>query len=299
MEISGIQTVNQKIHDYLDHVFEDYSGRITCPMNIENYDEWFTQDFLPTCITRWYVSSSYDINNIYTIEQFFCNNVVVYSEILQLLREHFDTYNKTMNMDKFDPKNVMSCYTCIYVCNNLDYFLEKYRSEFDFENDVSNDRSETSDIVSIDLFQSTEPTIEDNEDNNIPIQPLMFVNVIGYDNTDEEDDTDEEDNSENTINDNQNLPELINYIDDDSDTGSLLEVIDDRDEEYGFFETGIFVTENEFIEKNKNVECIICWDVVMNHENSMKWNNCNHFSCITCHDMCMLKKLYKCPFCRV
>jgi hypothetical protein len=200
-----------------------------------------------------------------------------------------------MNMDKFDPKNVMSCYTCIYVCNNVDYFLEKYQSEFDFENDASNDRSETSDIVSIDLFQSTETTIEYNDDNNTPpIQPQRFVNVIGYDNTDEEDNADDEDNNENTHN------ELINYIDDDdSDTRSLPELIDDRDKEYGFFETGIFVTENEFLEKNKNVECIICWDVVMNHGNSMKWNNCNHFSCITCHDMCMLNKLYKCPFCRV
>lgn len=292
MEISGIQSVNQKIHDYVDHIFEDYTGNISCPLNNENYHEWFTQDFLPTCITRWYVSSSYDINNIYTIEQFFCDNVDVYSEILQLLIEHFDTYNKTMNMDKFDPKNVMSSYTCIYVCNNVDYFLEKYRSGFDFENDASNDRSETSDIVSIDLFQSTETTMEDNDANNIPpIQPPMFVNDIGYDNTDEED------NNENTPNDNHPLHHLINYIDDDdSDTWSLPELID---EEYGFFETGIFVTETEFLEKNKNVECIICWDIVMNHGNSMKWNNCNHFSCITCHDMCMLKNLYKCPFCRL
>ena len=306
MEISPIETVNQRIHDYVEYVFKDYTSRVTCPLNIENYKEWFIQDFLQACITRWYDSSCYDINNTYTIEQFFDNSVYLYSDILQILTDYFDNYGKTMDMNKFDPKNVMRCYTSVYVCNNVDYFLDKY--QYEYEDDISNSRSEASEIISIDLFQSdlvetstphvqpdlVENTIEDNEennDNNNSTSPPMFVNIVGYDNTDEEDNQNDSDNE------NSSLPGLIN-IDDDSDTASLPELLNDGDEEYGFFETGVFVTENEFNEKNKNVDCIICWDVVMSYGNSMKWNNCDHFSCISCHDTCMLKKLYKCPLCR-
>lgn len=301
MEISPIETVNQRIHDYIEYVFREYILHISCPTNNENYKEWFIQNFLQGCVTRWYEPSCYNINDTYTTEQFFDNSISVYSDILQILIDYFDNYGKTMDMDRFDPINVMRCYTSVYVCSNVDYFLDKYR--YDCDDDISNERSETSDVVSIDLFQSIEShnlnihsnliditlenieSIEENDGNNNSSSITTFVNIVGNDHTDEED------------NENSSLPALINN-DDDSDT-TLPDLINDEDEEYGFFETGVFVTENEFIEKNKNIECIICWDVVMSYGNSMKWNNCDHFSCITCHDTCMIKKLYKCPLCRL
>ena len=286
MENSHVEVVNEKVINYVDRVFNEYTTHVTCPKDVESYKEWFTDAFLPCCITRWYEPSCYDINNMFTIEQFFDNSIIVFSDILTLLSDYFDGYGRTMDMDKFKPENVMRCYASIYVIRNINYFLDRYQDD-----ELCNSTSETSDALSLDLFQpdliENPIEVEENDTNNNTPTHTISVNIIGYDDTDREDD------------DNSSLPELINVIEDgdsNSDTLSLPELLS---EDYELFETGVFVTENEFIEKNKNVECIICWDVVMNYGNSMKWNNCNHFSCITCHDACMIKNLYKCPLCRM
>ena len=290
MANSSVELVNRNVSEYVDSIFKEYTTHVTCPKDAESYKEWFIGAFLPCCITRWYEPSCYDIHNMFTIEQFFDNSIHIFSDILQILSDYFDDYNRTMDMDKFTPENVMRCYTSIYVINNIDYFLDRYQDD-----DISNARSETSDTLSIDLFQSTESsnpdiqsdlietTLEEGNENiinNPPPSPQNAVNIVGYDDTDEE-----------GSNETSSIPGLFYVIDD-------TETLDGEDEEGDLFETGVFVTENEFIEKNKNVDCVICWEVAMNYENSMKWNNCDHFSCITCHDTCMFKKIYTCPLCR-
>jgi hypothetical protein len=304
MENSRINAINHNITKYVDRVFSEYTTHVTCPKDAKSYKEWFTDAFLPCCITRWYEPSCYDITNMYTSEEFFYGSISLFSDILHILTDYFDEYGKTMDMNKFNPENVMRCYACVYVIRNVNYFLDRYQDDDD--DDLSNSRSETSDtsetsdVTSIDLFQSTETSNPDIQPDLIetPIESLesldntpqgiIVVNIIGDNDTDDEGDFDDT---------NSSLPELIatGVEDDDSTTISLPEL----DNDYELYETGVFVTENEFIEKNKNIDCVICWDVVMNYENSMKWNNCDHFTCITCHDTCMIKKIYKCPLCRM
>jgi hypothetical protein len=179
------------------------------------------------------------------------------------------------------------------------YFLDRYRDEYnDLSNprDVLSDDGNTSDILSLDLFHPVENTV---------VSLPAVVNIIGND----DDDEDEDDNT--TVEDNEDeisfprLPRLnnINIInDDETDTSSLPALLDynseDEDNYDELYDTGVFVSENEFIEKNKNMECIICWEVVMDYTNSMKWNNCDHFTCISCHNECKNKRLNKCPLCR-
>jgi hypothetical protein len=288
MDISRIDVVNSNVIEYVDYVFKKFTSGDGCPEEGRLYSDWFVNDLLEAGITRWHGSSCYDINNIFTIERFFDNNICVFSDILQILSQHFVDYDNTMGFDKFDPINVMRCYTSVYVSKHMLYFLDRYRDEYhDIVNprDILSDNSNTSDILSLDLFHPVENTVE-----SIPV----VVNVI--------DDDDDDGNTSVEDNDDETSPRL-NNDDDESDTSSLPALInynsEDEDTYDELYDTGVFVTENEFIEKNKNIDCIICWEVVMNYSNSMKWNNCNHFTCISCHDSCRLKGLYKCPLCRM
>jgi len=255
-----ISRVDNLIKDYIDFVYRDYVSYVSCPISYDAYNDWFIHNFLQSCITRWYEPSCYDISEMISVDTFFENNVVLFSDILQILNEYFEDFSRTMVMGVIDPKNIMRCYTSVFVCKNISYFLDRYRDEFD---GISNPRGDSSDITSLDLFISSE-TEEGETDNE------------------------SEDNS----------PVLNNYDDDmrdvEEEDGDDDETVDDGE----YYETGVYVTEAEFLEKNTNVECIICWDVLMNYENSMKWNNCNHFSCETCHMSCYVKKIRKCPLCR-
>jgi hypothetical protein len=275
MENSNIDVVNNRVKEYVDYVFNEYITNVTCPKSRETYKDWFVCEFLPCCITKWYEPSCYNTHNIFTVEEFFCNSIHVFSEILQLLSDYFHEYH-----DKFNPENVMRCYISFYISKNIEYFLDRFQYD-DFDDfDESNPRSETSDNLSLDntLIENNH---QDNTENNIE-DSEGETTIDGYD-SDEDDDT-------NT----SSLPVLINIIDDDDDSYEGDNIYEDE-----LYETGVFVSEEEFVEKNKNEECFICLDIIMNHYNSMKWNNCNHFSCIYCHDECMKKQLYKCPLCRM
>ena len=293
MESSSLDIVNNNVKEYVDHVFNEYITNVTCPKDSETYKDWFICEFLPCCITRWYELSCYDINNIFTIDEFFDNSINVFSEILQLLSNYFDEYDKTLFLGKFNPENVMRCYTSVYVTKNIEYFLDRYQYGDDCGNcGESNNRSITSEILSIDLVQfveNDENIIQDhiNQDN------IENPHIINDDETTVDETTLDGDEDEDDDTDNSSLPPLINIIDDDESYDGD----DDNDDE--LYETGIFVTQDEFNEKNRNEECIICWDVVMNHYNSMKWKNCDHFTCIYCHDECMAKRLHRCPLCRL
>jgi hypothetical protein len=154
--------------------------------------------------------------------------------------------------------------------------------------------SETSDIISIDLFHP-----EENTTTLLVIPPFNIVSDNeddGDDNGDVDDDEDGDTTIDGNDSNNSSIPPLINIIDDDDTEYDTDEDIYNENE---YYETGVFVSENEFNEKNKNENCIICWEVVMNYSNSMKWSNCDHFTCISCHDTCMIKRLYKCPLCRM
>ena len=271
----------RKITEYVDYAFTNYISTVTCPKDSESYRDWFINEFLQDCITRWYEPSCYDINNMFSVSEFF-GSIDVFSDTLQILSTYPDNCDKIPDTDKFNPKIVMRHYTSICVINNYEYFLDRCQYEY---NNISNHVNESSDIISIDLFHP--------EENTTTLLVIPPFNIINDDDTDDDDDDDDDDNT--TINgsgssNNSSLPALINIIEDE-DTDY------DTDEDI-YYETGVFVSENEFNEKNKNENCIICWEVVMNHTNSMKWNNCDHFTCISCHDNCMIKKLYKCPFCR-
>ena len=314
MEMSRIDVVNRNITEYVDYSFTNYTTHISCPEEGRVYKDWFINEFLQACITRWYEPSCYDINNMFTTDDFFDRDIDTFSGILQILMDYFNEYDKIMDMDKFDPKNVMRCYTSVYVSNNIEYFLDRYEEYFedlinprdllsdgyDSEEDEEDgeedeedggdvEESNTTDIISIDLFQPVE--------NNIIISPPTFINVIENDIISVDDDaTDYEDDETPRTG-------LVNIIpDDESDTSSLPALIDYDDDDYGeeheLYDTGVFVTENEFIEKNRNIECFICWEVVMDYTNSMKWNNCDHFTCVSCHNECKNKRLNKCPLCR-
>jgi regulator of replication initiation timing len=299
MEISRIEVVNNNVKDYVEYVFNEYITNVTCPIDDKIYKEWFMCEFLPCCITRWYEPSCYDVTNMFSIDEFFDNSIHVFSEILQLLSDYFDEFDKTRFIDKFNPENVMKCYVSVYVLKNIEYFLDKYKYDESDESDKSNVRSVTSSILTDDLFQSIENTNQDiNEDNEGEngsnesenehvIEPLHIIND---DETTVDETTTVEDDEDTT---NSSLPTLINIIDDDESYDG------DNDNDDELYETGIFVSQAEFNEKNKNDECIICWDVVMNHYNSMKWKNCDHFTCIYCHDECMAKRLHRCPLCRM
>jgi hypothetical protein len=291
MEISRINVVNSNVIEYVDYVFRNFTSGEGLPEEGRVYSDWFVNDLLSAGITRWQDTSCYDINNIFTIEQFFDNNICVFSDVLQLLSEHFADYDDTMISDKFDPKNVMRCYTSVYVSKHLLYFLDRYRDEYnDLSNprDVLSDDGNTSDILSLDLFHPDENTV---------VSLPAVVNIIGNDGDDEDDNTTVEDNEDEI-----SFPRLPRLNDDESDTSSLPALLDyhseDEDNYDELYDTGVFVSENEFIEKNKNTECIICWEVVMDYTNSMKWNNCDHFTCISCHNECKNKGLNKCPLCR-
>jgi hypothetical protein len=318
MEISRIDIVNRNITEYVDYSFKNYTTNINCPEEGRVYRDWFINEFLQACITRWYESSCYDINNMFTTDDFFDRDIDTFSGILQILMEYFNEYDKILDMDKFDPTNVMRCYTSVYVSNNIEYFLDRYEEEYedlinprDILSDEDDDEDEeggeveesnTTDNISIDLFQPVE--------NNVIISPPSFINVIENDIND----VDVDDDATDYEDDESHRTGLVNIIpDDDSDTSSLPALIDydneeinfynfdiynTRDEEGELYDTGVFVSENEFIEKNRNTECIICWEVVMDYTNSMKWNNCDHFTCISCHNECKNKRLNKCPLCR-
>jgi hypothetical protein len=232
---------------------------------------------------------------MFSVNDFFGSSIDVFSDILQILSNYSDDCDKIPDTDKFNPKTVMRRYTSIYVINNYDYFLNRCQNEYD---NIINRMSETSDIISIDLFHP-----EENTTNLLVIPPFNII-------SDDEDDADDEDNVDDDDNDttidgngsyNSSLPPLINIIDDDDAEYDTDEDIYNEDiyTENRYYETGVFVSENEFNEKNKNENCIICWEIVMNYANSMKWNNCDHFTCISCHDSCMIKRLYKCPLCRL
>jgi hypothetical protein len=67
--------------------------------------------------------------------------------------------------------------------------------------------------------------------------------------------------------------------------------------------TGVKVLEEEFNETNKEIICPICLIKTMTFENSLRYINCNHYSCIECHESIIKnsdKKLdkLKCPMCR-
>jgi hypothetical protein len=81
MANSRIEVVNNNVLSYVDSVFNEYTTHVTCPKDVESYKEWFTGAFLPCCITRWYEPSCYDINNMFTIEQFFDHNIYIFSDI--------------------------------------------------------------------------------------------------------------------------------------------------------------------------------------------------------------------------
>jgi hypothetical protein len=291
MEISRIDVVNSNVIEYVDYVFRNFTSGQGLPEEGRVYSDWFINDLLPAGITRWQDTSCYDINSIFTIEHFFDNNICLFSDVLQLLSEHFTDYDDTMISDKFDPKNVMRCYTSVYVSKHLLYFLDRYRDEYnDLSNprDVLSDDGNTSDILSLDLFHPVENTV---------VSLPAVVNIIGNDDDDEDDNTTVEDNEDEI-----SFPRLPRLNDDETDTSSLPALLDydseDEDNYDELYDTGVFVSENEFIEKNKNMECIICWEVVMDYTNSMKWNNCDHFTCISCHNECKNKRLNKCPLCR-
>jgi hypothetical protein len=189
---------------------------------------------------------------------------------LQILSEYFTECGKSDFPDKYNPEIVVRCYTSYFVTKNIEYFLDRFKYVECREEDYneSNPRSETSDILSLDLFQ----------DNN-----EIVTSTYQYIDDDDETTVEEEEDDES-------LPPLINIIEDE-----------DNDDDLGdeLYETGIFVSQDEFNAKNKNEECVICWNIVMNHYNSMKWKNCDHFTCIYCHDECMAKRLHKCPLCRM
>ncbi len=100
MANSRIEVVNNNVLSYVDSVFNEYTTHVTCPKDVESYKEWFTGAFLPCCITRWYEPSCYDIHNMFTIEQFFDNNIYIFSDILQILTDYFDDYNRSMDKVK-------------------------------------------------------------------------------------------------------------------------------------------------------------------------------------------------------
>ena len=272
-----MERVDQLIDGYIDFVYREYVTSQTCPITKDTYNDWFIHNFLHSCITRWYDSSCYDIAKMFTIDEFFDNDVILFSEILQTLNDYFENFSRTMVTDMFDPTNVMRCYTSVYVCKNISYFLDRYRPDFD---SISNERSDTSEVSSLDLFVS----FETDEDEPEQIEPDQGELVDG-----------ETDNESTIIN------ELVsNYDDDMRDIEEDEEDNDDDETDDGteYSETGVFVSEEEFLEKNTNNECIICWDIVMKHHNSMRWKNCSHFSCAACHCNCYLKKIRKCPLCR-
>lgn len=260
--ILPVERVNELIKGYIDFVYREYVTYETWPITKDAYNDWFIHNFLQCCITRWYNPSCYDIAEIITIDEFFNNDVIVFSEILQILNDYFEGFSRTIT-DKFDPKNVMRCYTSLYVCKNISYFLDRYRDEID---GISNERSDSSEVSSLDLFVSEE-TDEGETDNETPIVNEVISN---YDD------------------------DMRDIEEDDDDTDDY----NDTDDDGEYSETGVFVTEEEFLEKNTNTDCIICWDIVMNHHNSMRWKNCDHFSCADCHCNCYIKKIRKCPLCR-
>jgi hypothetical protein len=67
--------------------------------------------------------------------------------------------------------------------------------------------------------------------------------------------------------------------------------------------TGVKVLESEFNETNKEMVCPICLIQPMTFENSLRYINCKHYSCMECHESMLknsdknLDKL-KCPMCR-
>jgi hypothetical protein len=287
-------TEYRKITEYVDYAFTNYISTVSCPKDSESYRDWFINEFLQDCITRWYEPSCYDINNMFSVNDFFGSSIDVFSDILQILSNYSDDCDKIPDTDKFNPKTVMRRYTSIYVINNYDYFLNRCQDEYD---NIINRMSETSDIISIDLFHP-----EENTTNLLVIPPFNIISDDEDDVDDEDnvDDDDDDDDNDTTIDGNgsynSSLPPLINIIDDDD---AEYDTDEDIYNENRYYETGVFVSENEFNEKNKNENCIICWEIVMNYANSMKWNNCDHFTCISCHDSCMIKRLYKCPLCRL
>jgi hypothetical protein len=272
--ISSIERVNTLIKGYIDFVYREYITSGTCPITTEAYNDWFIHNFLQSRLTRWSELSCYDITKMFTVEEFFDNNVLLFSEILQILHEYFEDFSRTMDTNLFDPKNIMRCYTSVYVCKNMAYFLDKYREEFD---NFSNTRSDSSEISSLDLFVSYETNEGELDEGEIDEgetdgESTVFDELVSnYDNDMRDIEEDEEEDE-----------------DDEDDT------VDDGE----YSETGVFVTQEEFLEKNTNTECVICWDIVMNHHNSMKWKNCDHFSCADCHCNCYIKKIRKCPLCR-
>ena len=272
MESSQIEVVNRNINEYMDYVFIEYTLNGSCPIEQNGFREWFLTEFLPSCITRWYEQSCYDINNMYSANQFFGNSICVFSDILQILTDYFDGYDRIMIMDKFNPKNVMRCYTSVYVCTNVEYFLDRFQNNYysTINNDdvVIND-SNTSDTISVDVFQSTPINVIEDEDDNTTVE-------------------DEDDETDSTY-----MPSLIDNETDNDEEEEEQEDDEDDDELYG-----VPVSEVEFIEKNKNTDCIICWEVTMNHHNSLRWSNCDHFSCLSCHVDCKINGLKKCPLCR-
>jgi hypothetical protein len=280
----------RKITEYVDYAFTNYISTVSCPKDSESYRDWFINEFLQDCITRWYEPSCYDINNMFSVNEFFGSSIDVFSDILQILSNYPDDCDTIPDTDKFNPKTVMRRYTSMYVINNYEYFLDRCQDKY---NNISNHMSETSDIISIDLFHP--------EENTTTLLVIPPFNIIDDDDGDGDGDNVDGDDDDNTTMDgngsnNSSLPPLINIIDDDDTEYDSDEDIYNENE---YYETGVFVSENEFNEKNKNENCIICWEVVMNYSNSMKWNNCDHFTCISCHDNCMIKRLYKCPLCRM
>lgn len=285
--ISSIERVNTLIKGYIDFVYREYITSGTCPITTEAYNDWFIHNFLQSRLTRWSELSCYDITTMFTVDEFFDNNVLLFSEILQILHDYFEDFSRTMVTDMFDPKNVMRCYTSLYVCKNISYFLDRYRDEFD---GLSNDRSDTSEISSLDLFVSFETDEEDPVESQ-PIDGQLDNNETDDGETDEETSvfTEHVSNYDDDMRDIEE-DEADDVEDEDDDE------TDDGGDEYS--ETGVFVTHEEFLEKNTNTECIICWDIVMNHHNSMRWKNCSHFSCAECHCNCYIQKIRKCPLCR-
>jgi len=124
-------TEYRKITEYVVYAFTNYISTVSCPKDSESYRDWFINEFLQDCITRWYEPSCYDINNMFSVNDFFGGSIDVFSDILQILSNYPDDCDKIPDTDKFNPKTVMRRYTSMYVINNYDYFLDRCQNEYD------------------------------------------------------------------------------------------------------------------------------------------------------------------------
>jgi hypothetical protein len=90
--ISPIERVNFLINGYIDFVYKEFITTESCPIAKEAYNEWFIHTFIKARLTRWSELSCYDIDHMYSVDEFFNNDVALFSEILQILHEYFDNF---------------------------------------------------------------------------------------------------------------------------------------------------------------------------------------------------------------